>query len=55
MGCGVGARARMDIREGGKGYFERRLHHIISIELALAVAGSLGGYIRTESSLSSAS
>ena len=45
----------MDIRQGGKGYFEAMHHNAISIELALAVTfASLGGYIRTESSLSSA-
>ena len=46
MGCGVGARARMDIREGGKGYFERRFITAISIQLATAVTfAAIGGYI----------
>ena len=54
MGCGVGARARMDIREGGKGYFERRFITAISIQLATAVTfAAIGGYIVTQSSLSS--
>ena len=46
MGCVVGAGARMDIREGGKGYFERRFITAISIQLATAVTFAvIGGYI----------